>query len=131
MEKWGFTEYTFPVIFSLGPFCLEIFAPGILFHGKFWHSNCISHAWHLRKSVIILRNVLLLVCFPSRTTRLISTISHSKSSFKSTKSSAHGTILTSYSTQCKFVQIVNLKVILSSQWGNLHFCFFSYSRFEI
>ena len=39
MEKWGFTEYTFPGIFSPGPFCLEIFAPGILFHGKFWHSD--------------------------------------------------------------------------------------------
>jgi len=42
MEKWGFTEHTFPGIFSPGPFCLEIFAPGILFHGKFWHSQKLA-----------------------------------------------------------------------------------------
>merc|ERR1712098_193003 len=37
-EKLVFLEFSGPRIFHPGIFCLEIFCPGILFPGKFWHS---------------------------------------------------------------------------------------------
>ena len=41
-DKLGFLEFSGPTIFLLAIFCLEIFCPGILFHGKYMDSrHCV------------------------------------------------------------------------------------------
>ena len=37
-DKLGFLEFSGPTIFLPAMFCLEIFCPGILFHGKYMDS---------------------------------------------------------------------------------------------
>ena len=41
-KKWNSWNFLVPEFSYPGTFCLEIFCPGILFPGKFWHS-----VWHV------------------------------------------------------------------------------------
>ena len=44
-KKWNSWNFLVPEFSYLGTFCLEIFCPGILFPGKFWHSALCAYAF--------------------------------------------------------------------------------------